>query len=138
MNEIQINFDGGCRPTNPGKKYGSFDVVLNGCQVVKVSRMELGYGTNNEAEFETLIEALRWVTRQLSVGGFDPRGYVISMFTDSTIVANRINVKNTSLKGQPAKRMAALTKTCLSYLVMFDDWTIEWNPRESNVERFGH
>jgi len=137
-NKIEIHFDGGCRPTNPGNKYGSFEVLLDGRQVFKASRMELGRGTNNEAEFDSLIAALRFVVNDLSVGGFDPKTYAVSVFTDSTIVANRLTRERARDKGEPAQRMAALAATCNSYLAMFGHWSCKWNGRSANVERFGH
>lgn len=138
MNLIEIHFDGGCRPTNPGNKYGSFEVQLDKKQVCLVSRMELGWGTSNEAEFDILIEALRWTFKQLCLGGFSPSLYEIRLFTDSTIVANRIKNRNCQGKSEPAKRMGNLTRQCLAKLGVFGLWSIQWNGRASNVERFGH
>jgi hypothetical protein len=54
---VEIFFDGGCLG-NPGQKYGSFQVLFDGKQVVGRNRVEFGHGTNNEAEFNSLKLAL--------------------------------------------------------------------------------
>ena len=55
--KVEIYFDGGCLG-NPGQKYGSFQVKLDGREIVKRSRVDFGFGTNNEAEFNALKLAL--------------------------------------------------------------------------------
>jgi ribonuclease HI len=137
-NQIEIYFDGGCRPTNPGNKYGSFEVQLDCKQVFKACRIEFGFGTNNEAEFNALNEALKWTCENLTKAGLSPRHYHISMFSDSTIVINRIKGENISRRGEASQRMAALTSECLSRLAYFRGWNITWRGRQNNVDRFGH
>src|ERR1700733_505757 len=60
---VVIYFDGGCLG-NPGQKYGSFQILVDGKQVVSRSKVEFGHGTNNEAEFNSLKlaldEAIAW------------------------------------------------------------------------------
>jgi ribonuclease HI len=138
MNQIEIHFDGGCRPTNPGNKYGSFEVRLDQKQVCLISRMELGFGTNNEAEFEILIEALKWTVRELFKGGYAPSHYCLEMFTDSTIVEGRLKKQNCGGKGEAAQRMGKLAGQCLAHLTLFKRWSIHWRQRDNNVARFGH
>lgn len=142
MNTIQIYFDGGCAPTNPGYKYGSFEVLMNGSQVNIQSRFPLGFGTNNEAEFESLIKALDWTLEQLTLDGYKPGDYEVKLFTDSKIVVNRINGENRIHKKpawrESSERMFRLANLVRDRLVKFADADIEWNPRERNVERFGH
>ena len=55
--QVEIYFDGGCLG-NPGKKYGSFQVKLDGKEILKRTRVQFGHGTNNEAEFNALKLAL--------------------------------------------------------------------------------
>lgn len=139
---IEIHFDGGCKPTNPGNKYGSFEVLLAlphaTRQVGKVARMEFGWGTNNEAEFDSLLAALGWTVHGLWRGGFEVGRYELFLFTDSTILANRVRERNTAGNAGPAKRMADLTKQVLAQLELFKMWNIQWYSREANVARFGH
>lgn len=135
---LQIHFDGGARPSNPGNRYGSFEVVLDGTSIKIVNEQELGWGSNNEAEFLTLIEALEWTLRSLTDYGFDPRRYAVEMFTDSTIVANRVSGRNRTRKTEPQQRMAALASRVHELLRGFGGFKIEWNSRVENVRRFGH
>jgi len=121
-NQIDVHFDGGCRPTNPGNKYGSWEVLLDGQQVFKASRVEFGWGTSNESEFNSLIQALQWTVENLHTAGFPPEIYTVTIFTDSMIVRN----------------MGHLTRDCLSRLTLFKLWSVEWRGRKENVERFGH
>ena len=141
-------FDGGCRPTNPGNKYGSWEVTLDDFigpsnptgSVFKANQMEFGQGTNNEAEFNALYAALSWTCKELQVGGFDPSIYTLSVFTDSTVVRNRIQKRHISdnAKNDVHKRMGALTRECLSWMDWFKSWNISWRPRDYNVNQFGH
>jgi hypothetical protein len=50
--KVEIFFDGGCLG-NPGQKYGSFQVLLDGRPIASRSRVGFGHGTNNEAEFNS-------------------------------------------------------------------------------------
>lgn len=138
MQTIQIHFDGGCRPTNPGNKYGSYEIVLDGTSIKTESELELGKGTNNEAEFEILIQALTWCLGSLKDYGYPPERYALELFTDSTIVSNRINGRNRSRQDGAQQRMFALSEWCLSLMKQFGRHKIQWVSRERNVERFGH
>lgn len=134
MNLIHIYFDGGCKP-NPGTKYGSYEVVLNQeHSLVKVSARNFGYGTNNEAEFNSLIEALEWTIKSIGTAGLAPGAHTVRLSTDSTIVRNRLMNKS---RGK-CRRMASLTARCLHILNQFKDWSVEWKGRDANVARFGH
>jgi ribonuclease HI len=137
-NLIEVHFDGGCRPTNPGNKYGSYEVLLDGRRIFKASRVEFGWGTNNEAEFDALIAALKFIEQDLRSGGIKSRTYSVKLYTDSMIVHNRIARRNGKSKGEAGRRMSALTQTCLSYLGQFKQHEILWNGRNANVRRFGH
>src|SRR5229473_116291 len=89
---IKLYFDGGCSP-NPGGKYGSFEVVFQSRSVL-LQRLHLGYGTNNEAEFETLEAALIALLGFLDGNDLAAGDYAIEIFTDSTIVRDRMMGKN--------------------------------------------
>lgn len=140
LNIVQIQFDGGCSP-NPGQKYGSYSISMNGAEAYAVQRLPFGYGTNNEAEFEALLESLHKSLELLSLAGWTPAIFSVYIVTDSTIVRNRINGsrKNKLNAGSdPERRMSALALKCLALLNQFKSFTIEWQPRESNVALFGH
>ena len=46
----EIYFDGGCLG-NPGQKYGSFQIKLDGKEIMKRSRVDFGFGTNDHQQF---------------------------------------------------------------------------------------
>lgn len=135
MNLIEIHFDGGCKPTNPGNKYGSFEVQLDGVVVFKAQRIALGWGTNNEAEYDILLEALKQTVNNLYVAGLEPLNYEVQMFTDAMIVARRIESRNI---GKGDARMRQLAVQCLTRLKQFKRWRITWRGRQANVDRFDH
>lgn len=148
MRHIKIMFDGGCRPTNPGNKYGSWEVTLDDFirpanptgSVYKVSQVEFGWGTNNEAEFNALQAALAWTAKELQVGGFEPNIYTLSVFTDSLVVKSRIQKRRTNVKvgDDVTARLGPLTRECLSWMDWFKSWEIFWRARDFNVNQFGH
>lgn len=138
MSKITIRFDGGCKPTNPGNKYGSFEVSLDGRQIALMSRIEFGYGTNNEAEFDAFEAGLKWTVESLKEAGNSPSQFVLEAFSDSTIVVNRINQKNAKINSEPQKRMAEFSNRCLKYCILFRSFKSHWNGRDSNVFKFGH
>ena len=138
--DIFIHFDGGCSP-NPGNKYGSYEIVFRGKSECRVERMNLGWGTNNEAEFEILIAALQWLDQKFTPD-YDRKKFFIVMRTDSTIVRNRIGRKN-KISNKPAwkersKAMFELAEIAKKTLLTFGGFEIDWNRRDANVARFGH
>lgn len=138
-NTIQIHFDGGCRPTNPGNRYGSFCVKHAERVVFQNERMEFGRGTNNEAEFLALLFGLdwslnwlpTWCSRQL-------KHWKVKMVTDSQIVRGRVTGAYSSNKTEPQQRMAALAEQVHVRLEKFGAYEIEWRGRAHNVKLFGH
>lgn len=112
----------GCKP-NPGWGYGSFEV--SGLE--RRQRLSFGFGTSNTAEWRALLAALQVLKR------FVPSGAQVLIFTDSELVRHQLDGSWRCLKpGLKACRDAAV--------VLLDgyEWTIEWQGRLNNVERFGH
>jgi ribonuclease HI len=139
INRITIQFDGGCRPTNPGNKYGSYVVLFNGRQVAFVSRLELGLGTSNEAEFQILERALAWTVDAIKDSGNSPSVFSVELFSDSRIVINRLlGNKKGKDKKEAQIRMKQCAAKCLEYLIRFKSFDATWESRWSNVARFGH
>jgi|ERR1017187_7428997 ribonuclease HI len=137
-NKVEIFFDGGCHG-NPGQKYGSFKVLLDGKQVVGRSRVDFGQGTNNEAEFNALQMALDELKDFFAKNNLDLSQCELVVETDSTIVRNRLMVKNKILKKYPRSAvMFELASRCLEVMRQFDRFSVEWKRRDANVERFGH
>ncbi len=142
MSAIRIYFDGGCSP-NPGNKYGSYEVLLEDYPILKKLRLEFGYGTNNEAEFNALRAALEDLRHWSVITGFDLSEASVIVTTDSTIVRNRLMGKNRihkkqSWKGASERMFKLASDILLNYGGLFHSFTVEWKPREANVSRFGH
>jgi len=136
--KAEIYFDGGCLG-NPGQKYGSFQVKLDGREIVKRSRVDFGFGTNNEAEFNALKLALDEAARLFQEKAVELKSLSLVIETDSTIVRNRLVVKNVVFKKYPSsQRMFALANECLGIMNRFEKFQVIWKGRANNVERFGH
>jgi len=135
---VEIFFDGGCLG-NPGQKYGSFQVKLDGKEILKRSRVTFGHGTNNEAEFNALKLALDEAVGWFQSESIDLKTLSLLVETDSTIVKNRLVVKNVIFKKYPSsQRMFALANECLGVMNRFGKFNVVWKGRANNVERFGH
>lgn len=141
MNTITIQFDGGCQP-NPGQKYGSYHILnSHGEKILGQQRVRLGFGTNNEAEFDTLEMALDDLLDDMDQNKVSPAKYHLAIITDSKIVRNRL-LKNTIHKKpkwiEASTRMFNLAEKCLVHIRRFSGFKAIWKPRESNVAAFGH
>lgn len=127
---FEIVFDGGSLG-NPGKGYGSYEIMSEG-EVYRLSREEFqGTLTNNQAEYMTLIEALKWLLAHLG----DDRGKAtVTIHGDSKLVVNQINgtwkVKNV--------RMIPLVDEAKKLFKQFGKCTIAWHPRAKSVAKLGH
>lgn len=140
--QLTIRFDGGCVP-NPGSKYGSYEVRVWNKVVIRCTRFALGFGTNNEAEFEALEKALSDTLKDLRCGGFDPKHFDVTVITDSIIVQGRLkdNWRPKKIKSESHRRsiaMAILADRCLLDLDQFGSFKTKWERRDSNVAAFGH
>ncbi|MDE2102247.1 MAG: hypothetical protein KGL39_33685 [Patescibacteria group bacterium] len=141
LQSLQIYFDGGCSP-NPGNKYGSYEVFLDGRSIQKAERISFGWGTNNEAEFEALTAALKFLANYANETELRLDVCGLKIFTDSTIVRNRVGGKNKIHNKlawrESSTRMFELASRVLEFKPLFCSFTIEWLGRDNNVERFGH
>jgi ribonuclease HI len=127
----RIVFDGGSLG-NPGKGYGSFEIAQGDVVVQAVDRMEHGnYLTNNQAEYMTLIAALKSLANDL---GDKSQDAAVETFGDSQLVVKQINgewkVKHAN--------MAPLVKEARELFKAFRSCKISWHPRAKSVERLGH
>jgi ribonuclease HI len=138
---VTIRFDGGCQG-NPGRKYGSYRIEDDLVVIAQESRFDLGTGTNNEAEFEALIRALKTLRETSHRTGVNIATTGVHALTDSTIVRNRLMGKNKVHKKAEwrdrSEAMFNLANQCLELLGGFHSFIVEWNGREGNVEVFGH
>jgi ribonuclease HI len=136
--KVEIFFDGGCLG-NPGQKYGSFQVLFDGKPIASRRRVDFGHGTNNEAEFNSLKLALDETVVWFQSKAIELKLFSLVIETDSTIVRNRLMVKNVIFKKYPSsRRMFALAGECLEIMNQFGKFDVIWKGRANNVERFGH
>lgn len=129
--EFQIVFDGGSLG-NPGKGYGSFEIMSAGEVYHGPQRLEFGDRiTNNQAEYMALIGALEWLRDDL---GEERKKATVRILGDSRLVVNQVNgtwkVKHAN--------MIPLVDKVKKLFREFGRCTIEWHPREKSVERLGH
>src|SRR5688572_11432351 len=116
---VTVRFDGGCLG-NPGKKYGSYKIEDDFVVIARESKFELGFGTNNEAEFEALIRALQNLREISHRIGVNIATTSVRVLTDSMIVRNRLMGKNTVHKKaeyrERSEAMFNLANQCLDLL----------------------
>ncbi len=127
---FEIVFDGGSLG-NPGKGYGSYEITSHG-EVVRHTRHEYGNNvTNNQAEYQTLIEALKWLATQLGDSASTAKVLVNG---DSLLVLNQLlgkwKVKNEGLR--------PLHKEASSLIKLYKDVSLVWHARSNSVKRLGH
>ncbi len=127
---VTIYFDGGASP-NPGKAYGSYSVesqepALNHRSI----RQQFGDTlTNNQAEYLSLIAALKWLRHHT-----DPATTSLQIFTDSTLVQGQLG-KRWKCKLLHLRELLDEAKLLLA---PYSGWRIHWNGRQVNVRKFGH
>lgn len=132
---LRLTFDGGSRG-NPGPAYGSFRVrgagaasSLNGMR-----RLRFGEGTNNEAEYWTLLEGLRWTLSQAKQKRLASSDLELSVQGDSLLVIRQLQG---SWKARDA-RMRELRDDAAGLLAHFGKVRLQHRPRARSVAEFGH
>jgi ribonuclease HI len=131
--EYTIVFDGGSIG-NPGRGYGSYAVFAAD---LKIAHERLSYDhiglriTNNQAEYRTLIGALRWL---LELRKGKERSTSVIVWGDSLLVINQLKgswkVKNADLR--------PLYEEALSLVKRFESVDLRWHERLNSVQILGH
>jgi len=127
-------FDGGSQG-NPGRGYGSYAItrVADGRQ--RLERLELGdHYTNNEAEYDTLIAALRDLIGRIEAGRRDPSEFSLEVRGDSTLVIRQLQ----GVWKVKEPRMQERVARCLPLLQRFRSVELKQQPREESVRVLGH
>jgi len=120
-----INCDGGARG-NPGPAAAAF-VVKKGGKTIFKSNKFLGKATNNIAEYEAAIAALRWINHNKKI----IKNSEVILLMDSELITNQLlgnfKTKNPTLKKllESAKLLEQNSKIRISYKLI---------PREKNYE----
>jgi ribonuclease HI len=132
--DIVLTFDGGSRG-NPGWGYGSYAIQRASDGAQRLERLDLGDGyTNNEAEYDTLIAALRDLIRRLEATGRDPGEFTLEVRGDSALVMNQL--EGTWKAKEP--RMRERRDQCRQLLGRFGPVKLTAQPREESVRVLGH
>ena len=127
-----ILFDGGARG-NPGEGYGSYEVRTGAGR--HIERLTFGdHVTNNEAEYRTLIAALRAVLAQASAANTDPKAATLAVRGDSQLVIFQVTgkwkVRTPHIRPLHAEATALLAR--------FKKADVQWHPRAISVRTLGH
>ncbi|NIS80008.1 MAG: reverse transcriptase-like protein [Anaerolineales bacterium] len=133
MEEIILVFDGGSRG-NPGQSYGSYRIQHKGKKAIGPVRLRLGHGTNNEAEYQTLIAGLKAVLEYLNREVLDSSKVQIEVRGDSRLVLNQLN-RTWKAKDARMRRYRDEAEGLLSY---FSDRRLIHQSRARTVEILGH
>ncbi|MGA9533127.1 MAG: ribonuclease HI family protein [Anaerolineales bacterium] len=126
-------FDGGSKG-NPGPSYGSYKISPWGGEPETIARMHFGRGTNNEAEYLSLIAALRSLRAFLHGNGQELSQSGVEIRGDSQLVLRQVGGK---WKAKDS-RMRALRDEAESLLRGFGKVSLIEQPRERTVEALGH
>ncbi len=121
-NQITVFCDGGARG-NPGPAASAFVVFNNQNETIYAQGFYLGVATNNQAEYQAVIEALSWVVKNKTTSQ-------LKFNLDSQLVVNqlkglyKINDANLKIKNSLIKKI--ILENSLS--------NINWNyvPRSQN------
>jgi ribonuclease HI len=125
---LHILFDGGCRGI---KGYGSFRVGLNDSFTPIERRVFEGRSTCNTAEWNTLIEAIRYC---LEATKDDSSTYFLDIKGDSTLVINQLNQRWDCHK----EHLRKLRDEALDLLKAFNGFRALWQTRVVSVRILGH
>lgn len=127
-NYLTIYCDGGSRG-NPGPAASAFVVQDAGNLVIFQQGFFLGTATNNQAEYQAVVEALKW----LSTMNHEPTNLLtINFYLDSELVVKQINglykIKDINLKNKylEIKKLIANSKLMVANFINI--------PRENNSQ----
>ena len=115
---VHVYFDGACRG-NPGPSAVGW-VLVSGDGIVAEDGETIGRATNNQAEYEALVAVLE-VARDYGYDEVEIRG-------DSELIVKQVRGEYDT--NNPELREKRVTVHEL--LQSFDEWTLEYVPREAN------
>lgn len=131
---VRLVFDGGSKG-NPGQGYGSYALLWPGQPQPEIIRLTFGNRvTNNEAEYDTLINALQDLVNRVQAAGGAPTQLFVEIWGDSQLVVNQVN-------GAWKINKAPLQARCnqvRGLLQQFGFAALNYHPREESVALLGH
>ncbi|MGH2625690.1 MAG: ribonuclease HI family protein [Anaerolineales bacterium] len=130
----RIVFDGGSLG-NPGRAYGSFRIApAETGSAPATGRREFGLGTNNEAEYWTLIAALQETLRLVESRRLSPEQLDLEVRGDSRLVLEQLRGKWRARD----PRMRDLRDLARAMLDRFRSARLVHQPRARSVRALGH
>jgi ribonuclease HI len=120
--------DGGCKPTNPGPMYGSFKVG----GIIK--HYTLGDGTNNIAEYKSVLELLHFLEEPL----YNYRYEQIDILTDSQLVVGQCQGIGGKLWKVNVAHLLSLRDEVQEIMSRHKGWKFVLVGREILVRELGH
>lgn len=127
-------FDGGSKG-NPGPGYGSYALRRVSDGKEQVIRLDFDREmTNNEAEYEALIEGLRGLIERIERADRSPRDFEVEVRGDSALVLNQVR-GDWKAKDD---RMRALRDQTRILLRRFKGCRLVHHEREESVRILGH
>jgi ribonuclease HI len=133
MTNYVLVFDGGSHG-NPGPAYGSYRFGPKGGHLGNPRRLTFGDGTNNEAEYESLIAGVRGVLAELSARKVRPSVVRLEIRGDSQLVIRQLEG---TWKAKDL-RMREFRDEARSLLDAFGDVRYSYQPRSRSVRLLGH
>ena len=133
MPDYILVFDGGSRG-NPGAAYGSFRLHRRGGRPASPARLRFGRGTNNEAEYWSLIAGLESLLALLTEAGNAAADVRLEVRGDSQLVIRQLEG---SWKAKEP-RMRRLRDRALNLLRRFASVRLIHQDRSRSLAVLGH
>jgi ribonuclease HI len=131
--QVVLTFDGGSLG-NPGQAYGSFRLSPARGKNLPPTRLNFGYGTNNQAEYQALIAGLEGLLTWARSGKLDPLSVAVELRGDSQLVLNQLSgewrVKNPELRRLHSRAQGLIDQ--------FGQVEFIHQPRAATVRMLGH
>lgn len=128
--KVLVIFDGGSQG-NPGAAYGSYWIKVATEKKARLQRVTLGHGTNNEAEYRTLIHALEDL---LNGSSLSPKSTSLTIRSDSALVVRQLQ-RTWKVK---SKSLRPLFLQASDLLNQFEDVEFIHTPRKEIRAVLGH
>jgi ribonuclease HI len=133
LKEYVLVFDGGSQG-NPGPTYGSYRFGPKGGHLRNPMRLVFEEGTNNEAEYQSLIAGVRGILEELKSESFPASAVRLEVRGDSQLVIRQLEG---TWKAKDS-RMRGFRDEARSLLDAFGDVRYTYQPRSRTVRLLGH
>ncbi len=122
---LSIYTDGGSR-SNPGPSACAFVATDANGRLIHQQGFYLGTATNNQAEYQAVIEALKWVST------LNPQRSTLNFYLDSQLVINQLKGEF-KIKNQVLKIKKREIENLLDQLGQLEIRNFSFVPREQNA-----